>query len=68
MTRHTPIQQFKEAKQIAEDHGLFVVEKAGAKATEYQLYRRMATRSVFIGKRSTPEGLRTLVCKVTNFH
>lgn len=64
MTRHTPLQQFKEAKQIALDHGLFVVDKG----SEYQLYRRMATRNVFIGKRSTPAALRTLVCKVTNFH
>lgn len=42
--RHSPLQQLKEAKQIAKDHGLFVVEKAER------------------------DGIRTLVCKVANFH
>jgi len=64
MTRHSPLQQFKQAQQIARDHGLFIVEKAG----EYQLYRRMAMRNVFIGKRSTAAALHALVCKATNFH
>ena len=62
MTRHSPLQQFKEAKTIAEEHGCFVLEKNG----EYQLYRKMATRSVLLGKRSTPTALRTLVCAVAN--
>jgi hypothetical protein len=64
MTRHSPQQQLKEAKQIAQDHGCFVVEKG----KEYQLYRRLATRNAYIGKRSTPAALRSFVCKVTNFH
>jgi hypothetical protein len=64
MTRHSPLKQFKQAKQIAQDHGLFIVDKPG----DYRLYRKMALRIVFIGKRSTPEALYTLVCKATNFH
>lgn len=69
MVRHTPQQQYKQALQIAQDYGLFVHEKPGAnQKTEYQLYRRMATKNVFVGKRSTPEALCALVRKVTNFH
>jgi hypothetical protein len=64
MTRHSPQQQFKQAQQIARDHGCFVVEKGG----EFSLYRRMAMRNVFIGKRRTPEALHALVCRATNFH
>jgi hypothetical protein len=64
MTRHTPQQKIREAKQIAQDHNCFVVEKAG----EYQLFRKMAARNVFVGQRNSPAALLTLVCKATNFH
>ena len=62
--RHTPQQQFREAKQIAADHGLFIVEKAG----EYIVYRRMPGQNTPIGKRSTVAGLRSLVGKAANHH
>lgn len=41
MTRyHSPLQQLKEAKQIARDHGLFVIEKPDGRGnTAYLLYR-----------------------------
>ena len=61
--RHTPQEQFRQAVTIAKEHGLFVVEKAGI----YSVFRKMVDRNVFIGRRSTPASLRTLVCKVTNF-
>lgn len=64
MTRHSPLQQFKQAQQIARDHGLLVVEKAG----EFLVYRQLATRNEFIAKRGTPAGLCILVRKLTNFH
>ena len=64
MTRHSPLQKLKEAKQIAHDYGLLIVEKADA----YLVYRKMETRNVFIGKRGTPEALRSFVCKTANFH
>jgi hypothetical protein len=64
MTRHSPLQQLKEAKQIAIDHGCFVTEKGG----KFSVYRKMPMRLVYLGSRSSPEGLRQLVCKVTNFH
>lgn len=62
--RHTPQQQFKQAQQIAQDHGLFVVDKAGT----YFVYRRTPIHNTFVGKRSTVSGLHTLVCKAANFH
>ena len=64
MTRHSPLQQIKEAKQIARDHGMYVVEKAGS----FILYRKTDTGSVRIGARSTPGGLRQFVCRCANFH
>lgn len=63
MTRHTPLQKLKEAKQIARDHGCFVVEKAD----KYLVYRQGA-RPIYLGTRGTPSALRTFVCKVTNFN
>ena len=63
MVRHSPLQQLKEAKKIAQDHGCFVAEKGG----KFLVYRNCHT-PVFIGARGTPEALRTFVCKVTNFH
>jgi len=65
--RHSPLQQLKEAKQIARDHGCFVVEKPGARGTRYLLYRQQQPDNVYIGQRSSPEGIRELVCKATNF-
>lgn len=62
--RHTPQQQFKEAQQIARDHGLFVVEKPG----EFLLYRRTPGHNTLVGKRSTVAGLRSLVGKAANHH
>lgn len=69
MTRpRTPLQLVKEAKQIARDHHLFVVEKPDAKGIDYLLYRQQTPGNVFIGRRRSPEGIRALVCKVANFH
>lgn len=59
-----PIQVIKEAKQIARDHGCFVVEKPG----RFLVYRRTPTRNVYLGFRSDPAALRAYVCQVTNFH
>ena len=64
MTRHSPLQQFKQAKQIAQDHGLLVIEKSG----KYQIYRRMATRVVFIAERGTPDSVHRMVCELANVH
>ena len=55
---HNPLQQWKEARQIASDYNMFIVEKDG----EYMLYRK-APRTVYIGKRGSVEGIRTMVEK-----
>lgn len=62
--KHTPQQQFKEAKQIAKDHGCLVIEKG----TRFLVYRKTPVRLVYLGSRRTAETLREFVCKVTNFH
>lgn len=63
-----PIQVLKEAKQIARDHGCFVVEKADPKGTRYLVYRRLYDRNECVGSRFSVTSLHKLVCKVTNFH
>ncbi|MEW6612732.1 MAG: hypothetical protein AB1409_08325 [Pseudomonadota bacterium] len=66
---HTPRQQFKEACQIAREHGLFVAERPTAKGTDYVVYRRLPDgRAARLGKRSTPEALRRFVSRCANFH
>ena len=47
-SRHTPAQQYKEAKQIARDHGMFFFEKNG----RYILYRECQPRNVYLGYRT----------------
>lgn len=47
-TRHTPLQQYKEAREIARANGMFVVEKSG----RYLLYRQCSPRNVYLGFRS----------------
>lgn len=67
-SQRNPIQVLKEAKQIARDHGCFVVEKADPKGTRYLVYRVLPHRNVCVGTRHSVDRLHQLVCKVTNFH
>lgn len=67
MPSRNPIQLLKEAKQIAQDHGMFVVERKG-KDTEYLLFRALTPRNAFLGKRSSVSGIRSLVAKCADFH
>ena len=67
-TARNPIHVLKEAKQIARDHGCFVVEKADPKGTRYLVYRRLYDRNECIGTRFSVTAFHKLVCKVTNFH
>jgi len=58
MTRqHSPLQQFKEAQQLARDHGMFVVDKG----SRYLLYRNLPHRNVYLGMRSSVEAFRRFV-------
>ena len=63
MPAHSPRQQFKEARQIAFDHGMFVVDKGA----QFLLYRRTPTRPAFLGKCASAQALRALVCRCANF-
>lgn len=63
-----PRQVLHEAKVIARDHGMFVVEKSSPKGTRYILYREQAPYNVCVGTRGTPDAIRALVCKAANFH
>ncbi len=62
--RHTPQQQFKEAQQIARDHGCFVVQKGD----RFLVYRKTPATPVLLGFRRDVSQLRAFVCRVTNFH
>jgi hypothetical protein len=46
VTRHTPQQQFKQACQIAKDHGMFVVDKGD----HFILYRKNPVRNICLGE------------------
>lgn len=66
--RHSPLQQLIEAKQIARDHGCFVVERATSVGIRYLLYRENKHgTNTFLGQRSSCEAIRALVCRVTGF-
>lgn len=57
--QHNPLQQWKEAQHIARDYNMFIVEKDG----QYLLYRKLAGRPLYLGKRGSVAGIRTLVEK-----
>lgn len=57
--QHNPLQQWKEAQQIARDYNMFIVEKGD----QYLLYRKQSSRPVYLGKRGSIPGIRTLVEK-----
>lgn len=57
--QHNPLQQWKEAQQIARDYNMYIVEKG----EQYLLYRKLSGRPVFLGKRGSIPGIRTLVEK-----
>lgn len=50
---HTPLQQFKQACQIARDHGMFVVDKGD----QFFLYRKLPDRNVCLGKCASADAL-----------
>lgn len=60
--QRNPLQVLKEAKQIAVDHAMFVVEKSG----KYLLYRKNPARAIYLGSRGSPDGLRALVTRLAS--
>lgn len=68
MVHRDPRQLVKEAKQIARDHGLRLVECQTPAGTDYIIYRPLPDgRTTRIGKRSTPDGIRRFVADVAGF-
>lgn len=55
--RHTPAQQYKEAREIARANGMFVVEKPG----RFLLYRESKPRNLYLGFRSSVSEFRRFV-------
>lgn len=62
-----PRQVLREAHQIARDHGCFVSEKKDSRGTTYLLYRKTEPPT-YVGKRTSIQGLHSMVCKACNFH
>lgn len=60
---HNPQDKIKEARQIAEAAGMFIACKGG----RFTLYRKTATRPVWLGSRKDEAGICSLAkrCAVT---
>lgn len=57
--QHNPLQQWKEAQQIARDYNMFISQKGD----KYLLYRKTPSRPVYLGQSGSVSGIRTLVEK-----
>lgn len=64
MRHHSGLQQWKEAVQIAKDHGLKIVQKG----ERYLLYRQSTPRNVYLGFRTSVQGLRQFVARCATAH
>jgi hypothetical protein len=62
MKRHTGQQQFKQACQIAKDHGMFVVDKGD----KFIVYRKTPIRNVCLGECGSAEALFRKVSRCAN--
>lgn len=68
MASLSPRLQLIEARRLAREHGLFIVEKeapVGLAATDYIVYRQTPRRPVRLGRRGNPDGLLRLVRSAT---
>lgn len=68
MPARDPKQVFNEAKTIAREYGMFIAEQKTPIGTNYLLYRSGYPRNVFLGKRASVTGLRSLVVKCSGLH
>jgi len=59
------ITKLKHAKMIAKEGGCFIVERGGYDDKVFLLYRECQPRNVLVGKRSTIDGILSLVKKAT---
>lgn len=64
---YNELTKLKHAKQIAKDGGCFIVECGNIESRFYLLYRECQPRNVFVGKRSSIDGILKLAKVATNF-
>lgn len=64
VAQYQDLTKLRHAKMIAKEGGCFIVEKGGYDNKEFLLYRECQPRNVFVGKRSTVEGILSLTKKV----
>ena len=64
--QHSPLQQIKEARQIAKDFNLILSEKKVGERTDYFVFRKVPGGRTFIGKRSSPAAIRYFIEKVAD--
>jgi hypothetical protein len=67
MRVHTPQQQFNQATKMADDHGMYVVDKSMKTngRFKYFVYRKTVPKPTMAGKCSTPKALFTLVNRLS---
>jgi hypothetical protein len=63
VAQYSDFTKLRDAKQIARDHGHFVVEKPDG----YLLYREASPKNVYVGKRKDVADMLYFVKKVTGF-
>jgi hypothetical protein len=62
---YADLTKLKHAKTIAREGGCFIAERGGYDDKVFLLYRECQPRNVLVGKRSTIDGILSLVKKAT---
>lgn len=65
-TVHTPRQQVRQARLIAEAHGMYIVEKSTPQSLIFQVYRKVG--NAYLGRRTSAGGIFHLVNKLATVH
>lgn len=64
--RHSPAEQYRQAKQIALDHNMVISEKKPPEGdTRYVVYRKTGSRPAFLGQAVGASALFRLVSKLS---
>jgi hypothetical protein len=58
--RHTPLEQLRQAKQMARDHNLIISERSDQ---HYRLFRNTGGKPAYLGQCTGPENLFKLVSR-----
>lgn len=64
--RHSPAEQYRQAKQIALDHNMVITEKKPPQGeTRYVVYRKAGAKPTFLGQATGASGLFRLVSRLS---